>query len=341
MNPGRLLIRLGSLGDVVLATAAANAARESWGDRCLDVLVKEEWAPLWENHPAVDRVWSWSRRDRNLAGLRAWRIRLAQAGYADVFDLQSSPRTRWLTRGLGRVHRPRRLHLRRRLMVAFKKWGPPPDFHVARTFVDAVNPRSQAEPSLHPGEEPRKRARVLVPENRVRVGLVPGARHATKRWPLERFVETGRALAAGTGPVPVFFGGDETELLQACRRLWPAKDEWFPVREDLPSTLACLARLRAVVTNDTGLMHMAAAVDTPVVALFGPTVPAFGFSPRGERHQVLEVPGLACRPCSLHGGERCPRGHFRCMKDLPTDRVTEALAGLRAEGMIGPRITAS
>ena len=85
-----------------------------------------------------------------------------------------------------------------------------------------------------------------------------------------------------------------------------------------------LGRLSALVTNDSGLMHLAAAVGTPVVALFGPTVTEFGFAPAGPGHQVLERP-LDCRPCSVHGTERCPRGHFRCMKETAPEEVLAAL----------------
>ena len=71
--------------------------------------------------------------------------------------------------------------------------------------------------------------------------------------------------------------------------------------------------------------HVAAAMDTPVVALFGPTVPAFGFVPHGPGHQVVETP-LDCRPCSSHGGNRCPIGTHDCMRGITVERVIEAVA---------------
>ncbi len=329
----RLLIRLGSLGDVVLATAAAEAARERWGPGAVDVLVKAAWAPLWEGHPAVRRVWVWPASERGPRGVRAWARRLRGEGYVETFDLQASPRTRVLTRlaGLVRVRRPRRRHLRRRLLVHLHRGGPEPGFSVLRTFTAAVDPGSEALPALHPGPGARERARERVPEAGERVGLVPGARHATKRWPVERFVEVGRALAAaGRGPVPVFFGPgsdpEENALLAAWTRLWPGEEGWFPVRAPVLEAAAVLERLAAVAVNDTGLMHVAAAMGVPVVALFGPTVRSFGFAPAGPDHRVLEVDSLSCRPCSLHGGPHCPKGHFRCMLDISPDRVVRALA---------------
>jgi heptosyltransferase-2 len=325
-GPARLLIRLGSLGDVVLATAAANAARAEHGDGCVDVLVKSEWAPIWDGHPAVRRVLAWPREERGASGLARWASRLREERYVETFDLQSSPRTRSLTAwaGLPAVRRPRRMHLERRLLVWTHRWGPPAGFSVAGSFAETVRPGSRALPSVHPGPEARARAASL-PIRPGAVGIVPGARYFTKRWPLERFTRAGRALhEAGAGPVPVFFGPDEGALLDAWRALWPPDGGWLAVREDLGTVAAALGGLSGLIANDTGLAHLAAAMGTPVVVILGPTVRAFGFAPVGEGHRILEVEGLSCRPCTLHGSQACPRVHFRCMADIETGGVVSA-----------------
>jgi heptosyltransferase-2 len=87
------------------------------------------------------------------------------------------------------------------------------------------------------------------------------------------------------------------------------------------------------VTNDSAPLHFAQAVETPTVAIFGSTVPGFGFGPRGPRDQVVELGGLECRPCSAHGPPVCPLGHHRCMRDLDVDRV---LAAIEATGALKP-----
>jgi heptosyltransferase-2 len=90
-----------------------------------------------------------------------------------------------------------------------------------------------------------------------------------------------------------------------------------------------------LVTNDSAPLHLATAVGTPVVAVFGPTVPAFGFGPRGARDRVVEHPALACRPCSAHGPQVCPLGHHRCMQELSVESVAAAVAA--ATGVEGHR----
>ena len=97
----------------------------------------------------------------------------------------------------------------------------------------------------------------------------------------------------------------------------------------LQETGACLARAAVVVSGDTGVMHMATGVGTPVVALFGPTVEPFGFFPYTRRAAVLER-DLGCRPCSAMGTERCPLGHHRCLEEILPDEVAAAVQRLVA-----------
>src|SRR5262249_55661877 len=108
---------------------------------------------------------------------------------------------------------------------------------------------------------------------------------------------------------------------------------WFT--EPLERVAALLGGAAVAVTHDSGLMHLAAARGTRVVALFGSTSPVLGFAPVGEGHAVI-CRDLPCQPCTLHGREACPRGHFRCMTTieppevlkLVLDRISERLAGL-------------
>jgi heptosyltransferase-2 len=86
-----------------------------------------------------------------------------------------------------------------------------------------------------------------------------------------------------------------------------------------------IRRAAVLVTNDSAPLHLAQAVDTPTVAIFGSTVPSFGFGPRGPRDQVVEVDGLPCRPCSAHGPPSCPLGHHLCMKSLSVQDVLHAI----------------
>jgi heptosyltransferase-2 len=98
----------------------------------------------------------------------------------------------------------------------------------------------------------------------------------------------------------------------------------------LRQSAALIGRALVLVTNDSAPLHLAQAVGTPTVTIFGPTIPAFGFGARGARDQILGVDGLDCRPCSRHGPARCPLGHHACMQGLGVDDVMRAIGATGA-----------
>jgi ADP-heptose:LPS heptosyltransferase len=98
----------------------------------------------------------------------------------------------------------------------------------------------------------------------------------------------------------------------------------------LQGTGAVLKRAAALVTGQTGAMYMAAALGTPLVALFGPTVAAFGYYPYNAAHAALLERNLPCRPCSFSGGEECPLSHHLCLQEIQPDAVYAALCRVLA-----------
>jgi heptosyltransferase-2 len=104
-----------------------------------------------------------------------------------------------------------------------------------------------------------------------------------------------------------------------------ARAKWCT--EPLPRMAALLSYCATAITCDTGLMHLSAARGVRVVALFGSTAPELGFSPAGEGHAVL-CRHETCQPCTVHGRATCPRGHFRCMRELAPAAVLDAVAGI-------------
>src|SRR5438034_830682 len=99
----------------------------------------------------------------------------------------------------------------------------------------------------------------------------------------------------------------------------------IPTSGSVRQAAEAIRRAVVLVTNDSAPLHFAQAVDTPTVAIFGSTVPSFGFGPRGPRDRVVQVGGLACRPCSAHGPPSCPLGHHLCMKSLSVQDVLQAI----------------
>ncbi len=156
------------------------------------------------------------------------------------------------------------------------------------------------------------------------LGINPGSVWATKRWPPEGFATIAKKAIENGAHVIILGGPGEEHLVNEIIK--EANIDGHPLVHNLSKNLsllqlaAVIKRLNCYLTNDSGPMHIAWSLYTPVTAIFGPTVPCLGFAPRGPSASIISVP-LKCRPCSLHGGNTCPKLHFRCMRDIDTNLV--------------------
>jgi heptosyltransferase-2 len=189
--------------------------------------------------------------------------------------------------------------------------------------------RDPGMPVLHPSEEDRLAVDEFLTHagppsgagaKGALVAIAPGSVWATKRWPEDSYAALARELE-GRGARIVLVGG--TADRELCRRIAGTLRTGLVAAGamDLLRSAELLRRCRVVISNDSAPVHLAAGVGTPVVAIFGPTVPAFGFAPRGPEDVVVELSGLSCRPCAIHGGKRCPIRTFECMRALPPSAV--------------------
>jgi heptosyltransferase-2 len=151
--------------------------------------------------------------------------------------------------------------------------------------------------------------------------MIPGSQWGTKRWPAERFAALIRILSSQHQIRVALFGGPQDHVIaevitSACNAPVINLIGQTPLQE-LAAYLECCA---LVVSNDTGPMHIAAALGKPILVLYGPTTPELGFFPYGVLWKEAGV-SLRCRPCHAHGPQRCPLSHWRCMMDLSVDQV--------------------
>ena len=329
-SPNVLAVRFSSIGDILLITPLLRAIRRAHPGARITVLTKREYVPLLSHNPHLHRVLGLAP-GRSLFSMAT---ELRGDRYTHLLDLHDSLRTRalqilvpgpwrsypkhrlaraWLIRAKRNRYRDRRPVAERYFTaardLAVKPDGGPPEFFLGREADDQV-----AEWLTSVGFE--HESRILA--------VAPGAAHATKRWPLEhwralvdRAVMDGFAVAVVGGPGDAELGaslaaGSSGRVARAAGGF------------GLQATGALLRRVRALVSGDTGVMHMATGVGAPVVALFGPTVEAFGFFPYSAKAAVVELP-LPCRPCSAQGSARCPLGHHRCMIDIQPSVVYDAL----------------
>lgn len=327
-----LLIRLSSLGDVVLTTpVAANMNRA--GAR-VAVLTRRAFAPVFDGNPTVDEVLIFEDR-----GLWGWLREIRARRFDVVLDLHGTPRSRLWSAFSGaprRVRYDKRAAARRRL-VWTKRASPGLAGNVVDRYLETLAPlgvpAGERTPRLYVSRDDGPSAAMA---ERLGSGpllvVAPGAQHATKRWPAERFAavaERWRARHSGTRVVLLGSPAD-APAGAAVRAALPGDVVDLIGKTSLRDMVRILNRAALVLSNDSGAMHVAAALGRPTVAVFGPTVRAFGFFPTGARAVAVEGGPLPCRPCALHGRSRCPEGHFRCMADVTVDRVAEVAAAIAA-----------
>ncbi|MBX9769382.1 MAG: glycosyltransferase family 9 protein [Bdellovibrionales bacterium] len=154
--------------------------------------------------------------------------------------------------------------------------------------------------------------------------VAPGSQWNTKRWTPEGFRELTEKLLAANYHVAFIGSSADTKIVESLRlESSPNINDWTG-RTSPSELLILLKSARALVTNDSGPMHLASLANCPTVAIFGPTTLALGYQPLNDRAIIVQEP-LLCRPCGLHGHEKCPIGTHDCMKRISADRVFEAV----------------
>lgn len=318
-----LVIRLSAIGDIILTTPVVRRLRNRWPDARIDFCTRASYASLLSNNPNLSTLYDPDS--------------LPSTPYDLVVDLQNSRRSRRIVRRTahGQVVGYRKENWKKWLLVHTGL-----DLYrgvrsVVDRYMDALAAFGVSDDGrgceLFPAEEERRYADSLLGGGEsVRLAVCFGAKHFTKRWPPASFAETiSRILAAA--PVEVFLlgGGEDAGHADAIMGRLRA-DEAARVRNlagrcSLMQSAALLERMDAVLTNDTGLMHMASAFRKHLFVLFGSSSPLLGFLPYATAYDLFEVEGLACRPCSHIGRDRCPKGHFRCMEELLPSRVASVV----------------
>lgn len=326
-------VRLSAMGDVVLTTGVLAYLAERKG-LSFTVVTRGAYAPLFDGHPGVHEVvgleeadisgGAWSKTAKRLAG---------QAEGAGLLDLHKNTRTLLLsTSWKGPVRRYPKHAVTRRLfgmpgMIA------PLRRHFSAVLLDTNVPQRYAEallplpppaeelaPKLYISAEESQRAAALLSERGISgraVALHPYAKHPAKAWPREHWLELAERL--DLLGIPWFVVGRDDDPFLGDKH--PHRD--LTSSTDLRTTAALLQHAGALVTSDSGPMHLGTAVGTPVTALFGPTVKEWGFYPSGPRDIVLESK-QPCRPCSLHGKTKCPQERS-CLLDISPEAVLSSI----------------
>ena len=326
--PASLVVQTSFLGDTVLTTPLL-AQLANRGP--VDVVTTVASSALLAGHPAVREVIVYDKRgaDAGLVGFLRLAGRLRATRYDTAFLAQGSLRSALLVFAA-------RVKSRVGFATSAGSWlytNKVPyrdDLHHAARLVQLSRPNgrepteAETRPSLAPGDADRAAVQELLERAGVQaderlIALAPGSIWATKRWPYYR--ELAQMLASDGRIIVV--GGPSDALL--AREILAAVPGAVDATGALPllASADLIGRCAVIVTNDSAPLHLASAMGTPTVAVFGPTVPDFGFGPLAPSRVVVGHESLACRPCDRHGPRKCPLVHFRCMRELSPELITE------------------
>ena len=327
-----LVIQTSFLGDVILTTPLiAELAKRG----PVDVLVTPLGATALANNPDIRTVIPYDKRSTYGSALGLWstikEIRsrrpydaayLAQGSFrSGLLAMLTGARERiGFASSTGRVlytqqlrYRPDRHHAERLWSLAMADWPDPPT-------------REQIRPRLYPSDDDRRGVDQLLRRggdyNEPLIALAPGSAWGTKRWPYYR--QLAERLS---GDFRIAIIGSPADAEAAAQIIGSLTSESVVDGVGLPllASAELIGRAQAIVTNDSAPQHLASAMGTPTIAIFGPTVPEFGFGPLAERKAIAGHTGLSCRPCHRHGPQRCPLGHWRCMRELGPEYISSLL----------------
>ncbi len=328
-----LVVQTSFLGDMVLTTPLIALLAEHGP---VDVLCTKAGRALLANNPAVRDIIVYDKRgaDRGVAGFRRIAAALRERRYDAAYHAQGSVRSGALTFTAGIPDRVGFASSAGRLFYTTRIRAIERAHHAARLLSlgtrDPLGDVATGEirPHLYPGII--ERAQVDAVLGRASAGtqivaLAPGSVWATKRWPY--YPALAHELSQ-LGQVVVVGGEADTEL--AMEIVGATKGQALDAtgKLSLLASADLIGRSAVLVTNDSAPLHLASAMNTPTVAVFGPTVPEFGFGPLAAASRIAGIATLDCRPCDKHGPQRCPLGHWRCMREITPDIVASLVREL-------------
>ena len=312
-----LIIRLSSIGDIVLTTPVIRCVKKQIPDVELHYLVKKQFRTVIEHNPYIDKIHLFD------GDLRKTIRELKDENFDFIVDLHKNIRSIRIKCALKRPSDSfPKLNYEKWLLVNFKI-NRLPDIHIVDRYFEAVR-------SLQVKNDGLGLDYFIAPEDEINASHLPegffenytvlviGGAHQTKQIPVEKSGEICQSL---NNPVVICGGTTDHENGESIMRLTGGQGVFNACGKfNIGQSASLIRQAKQIITSDTGMMHIAAAFQKNIISLWGNTVPQFGMTPYMPQHpehsKILEIKGLSCRPCSKIGFKKCPKNHFRCMNDI-------------------------
>lgn len=318
-----LIIRFSSIGDIVLTTPVIRGLKEQVEESEIHYLTKPQYAEILSSNPNISKVHLLTEKFTEI-------IKTLKAEQFDyIIDLHNNLRSRRIQSSMRLMSfTVNKINFKKYLAVRFKQIHKLPALHIVDRYMDTVkifdvNNDGKGLDYFIPEKDKVDLKEVDKNLTGKFLGLVIGARHNTKKMPAEKLKKFCSYL---TMPV-VLIGGKEDfkegekiineslSIINTCGRY------------SVNKSASVIEQASLIVSHDTGMMHIAAALKKNIISVWGNTIPEFGMYPYfpGNNSEIIEIKGLKCRPCSKIGYDKCPKKHFRCMNDIDEKIIAEKI----------------
>ncbi len=321
MPPKILLIRFSSIGDIVLTSPVVRCLKKQLTDAEVHVLTHSNNKLLFDANPYVDKLFVFDGSFKTLLP------QLKKENYTHIVDLHKNIRSMRIRWALGKPATSfPKLNLQKYLLVRCKI-NKMPRLHIVDRYFKAVKHfgvenDGQGLDYFIPGKQRLDVKKAYPVAAGGYYAVVVGGKHKTKIYPAEKLIQSCRLLQK---PLLLLGGPEDAQRAREVQHALPEKVLNLCGKLSLHQSASVIQQADAVLTNDTGLMHIAAALHKPIVSVWGNTVPELGMYPYMPAHKklskIIEIKGLSCRPCTKIGFEKCPKGHFKCMMDIDAAEV--------------------
>ncbi len=323
--PKFLIIRFSSIGDIVLTTPVIRCLKKQLPGANVHFLTKESFATLVENNPYIDKV-------HVLAHSRETMVHeLKQEGYDFIIDLHHNLRTLRLKKELGvKSFSFNKLNIQKWVYTNLK-WNLMPGLHIVDRYMETVKSfgienDQEGLDYFIPEKDEVNLKDIPVSHLAGYIGIVIGAAHNTKKLPVEKLKELCSKI---DHPIILLGGKEDAENGSLIASVDPVKIYTACGKFKLNESADLIRKAKLIITHDTGLMHIAAAFKKPIISVWGNTVPEFGMTPYYGKEEIpnskFQILNLRCRPCSKIGFDKCPKGHFKCMKEISTESILKSV----------------
>jgi heptosyltransferase-2 len=325
-----LVIQTAFLGDLILSTTLFKKIKIKHPDSHITLIVNKGTEQILSNNPNIDSILPVDKKQtfKNPFKFITFLYELQKENFSICYSPHFSHRSTLISFFSGA-----------KIRIGYKESGfgflhtktyprPLRGVHEVQKLLELVDSVGLERPEIFLGKEVSGEIKSKIEKLSEFIVIAPSSIWETKRMPIEKFIELVRQILENTRYTPVIIGSKNDQYLSdQIVNVYGSKVVDMTGRTNLMELSYIISKAKCVISNDSSPIHIASAFNIPTLAIFGATITDFGYTPLSERHTISEV-SLECRPCGIHGGNICPKKHFRCMIDQNIEEIFSKLKDL-------------